>query len=132
MEASSPGSEVGATDFYQIVRKLSPHDEEEKALKAEVLRISLEVAQIRASALTKESSSIPLPFLIVLIFWLAILFIGFGLFAPPNITVLTALTVCAFSVAAAIFMVVSMDAAFVGFMRISAEPLRSAIAVIGK
>jgi len=132
MEASSSGSEVGAADFYQIVRKLSPHDEDEKALKAEVLRISLEVAQIRASALTKEGSSIPLPFLIVLIFWLAILFIGFGLFAPPNITVLTALSVCAFSVAAAIFMVVSMDAAFVGFMRISAEPLRSAIAVIGK
>jgi hypothetical protein len=81
-EASSSGSKVGAADFYQIVRKLSPHDEGQNALKAEVLRISLEVAQIRASALTQEGSSIPLPFLIVLIFWLAILFIGFGLFAP--------------------------------------------------
>jgi Protein of unknown function (DUF4239) len=129
---SSSGSKVGAADFYQIVRKLSPRDDEQKALKAEVLRISLEVAQIRASALTQEGSSIPMPFLIVLIFWLAILFIGFGLFAPPNVTVLAALCVCAFSVAAAIFMVVEMDEAFVGVMRISSEPLRNALALIGK
>jgi nitric oxide reductase large subunit len=71
-----------------------------------------------------------MPFLIVLIFWLAILFIGFGFFAPPNVTVVAALCVCAFSVAAAIFMVVEMDEAFVGVMRISSEPLRNALALI--
>jgi hypothetical protein len=44
--------------------------------------------------------------------------------------VLAALSVCAFSVAAAIFMVVAMDEAFVGVMRISSEPLRNALAVV--
>jgi hypothetical protein len=129
---SSSELKVGTQDFYQIVRKLSPRDDAQRTLKSEVLRISLEVAQIRASALTQEDSSIPMPFLVVLIFWLTILFIGFGLFAPPNFTVAAALCVCAFSVAAAIFMVVEMDEAFVGVMRISGEPLRNAIAVIGK
>jgi hypothetical protein len=130
--SSSSELKVGAADFYQIVRKLSPHNDEQRALKTEVLRISLEVAQIRAVALTQQGRSIPMPFLIVLTFWLTILFIGFGLFAPPNLTVLAALCVCAFSVSAAIFMVIEMDEAFVGIMRISNEPLRNAIAVIGK
>jgi hypothetical protein len=131
-ETSSSELKVGAADFYQIVRKLSPRDDEQRALKAELLRISLEVAEIRASALTQAATSIPAPFLIVLIFWLAVLFIGFGLFAPANLTVLAALSVYALSVAAAIFMVVAMDEAFVGVMRISSEPLRNALAVIGK
>jgi hypothetical protein len=46
--------------------------------------------------------------------------------------VLAALSVCALSVAAAIFMVVTMDEAFVGVMRISSELLRNALAVIGQ
>ena len=123
---------ASATDFYQIVRKLSPHSDEQKALKAEVVRISLEVAQIRAAALTQQNSSIPVPFLVVLIFWLAILFIGFGLFAPPNLTVVAALFVCAVSVSAAIFMVIEMDEAFTGIMRVSGEPLSNALSVIDK
>jgi hypothetical protein len=123
---------AGAADFYQIVRKLSPRDDEQRALKAEVLRISIEVAQVRATALAQQGSSIPVPFLVVLIFWLAILFIGFGLFAPSNPTVLTALCVCAFSIAAAVFMVIEMDEAFTGIMRISSEPLSTALGVIGQ
>jgi hypothetical protein len=129
---SSSELKTGAADFYQIVRKLSPGDDEQRALKGEVLRISLEVAQIRAAALAQETSSIPVPFLIVLTFWLAILFMGFGLFAPPNLTVLAALFVCAFSVSAAIFMIIEMDEAFTGIMRISNEPLRNALAAIGR
>jgi hypothetical protein len=131
-QSSSSELKASALDFYQIVRKLSPDNDEQRTLKAEVLRISLQVAQIRASALAQEATSIPIPFLIVLIFWLALLFMGFGLFAPPNLTVLAALCACAFAVAAAIFMIVEMDEAFIGVMRISSEPLRNALAVISK
>jgi Protein of unknown function (DUF4239) len=123
---------ANATDFYQTVRKLTPRGDEQAALKAEVLRISLEVARIRATALTRDASSIPRLFLVVLVFWLVILFIGFGLFAPPNFTVLAALCICAFSVAAALFLVIDMDEAFSGIMRISNEPLRNALMVICK
>jgi hypothetical protein len=131
-KTSASGVKTDAADFYQTVRRLSPRGDEQKALKAEVLRISLEVAQIRAAALAQESSSIPVPFLIVLTFWLVILFIGFGLFAPLNPTVLAVLFFCAFSVSAAIFMVIEMDEAFTGVMQISDEPLRNAMAIIGR
>ena len=131
-KASSSEVKIGAADFYQTVRRLSPRGDEQKALKAEVLWISIEVAQVRADALAQESTSIPVPLLMVLTVWLVILFIGFGLFAPPNLTVLTALLLCAFSVSAAIFMVIEMDEAFIGVMQISDEPVRNAIAIIGK
>jgi hypothetical protein len=123
---------AGAADFYQLVRRLSPRGDEQKALKAEVLRISIEVAQIRATALAQQGTSIPTPFLVVLSLWLSILFAGFGLFAPPNSTVLAALCVCAFTVSAAVFMIIEMDEAFSGVMRISRDPLRNAITVIGR
>jgi hypothetical protein len=129
---SSPDLKTGGEDFYLIVRKLVPATDEQKALKAEVLRISLEVAQVRATALAQRGSSIPMAFLVVLIFWLAILFAGFGLFAPPNATVVVSLCVCAVTVSAAVFTVVGMDEAFIGVMGISAEPLHNAMAVIGK
>jgi hypothetical protein len=38
-----PSSEAELSDFYQMVRRLSPRDDGQRALKAEVLRISLEL-----------------------------------------------------------------------------------------
>lgn len=118
-------------DFYKMVRRLSPRDDVQRSLKAEVLRISLEAGQIQASALARESSAVPMPFLVVLVFWLAILFTGFGLFAPRNPTVIAALCVCALVVSTALFLILDMDQPLTGFMELSSEPLRNAIAVIG-
>ena len=122
----------GAEDFYKMVRKLSPRDDAQRSLKAEALRISLEAAKIQASALASEGSSIPMPFLVVLVLWLTILFAGFGLFAPRNLTVIAALCLCAMIVSTAIFLILDMDQPLTGFMELSGEPLRNAIAVIGR
>lgn len=123
---------VGAVDFYQMVQSLSPRSEDQKSLKQEALRQSFDVAQIRALALAKESSSIPVPFLVVLVFWLTILFAGFGLFATPNLTAIATLCVCALSASAALLLILAMDQPLTGLMQISIEPLRNAMAVIGK
>jgi hypothetical protein len=122
---------VGAVDFYQMVQRLSPTSEEQKSLKTEALRISIDVAQIRALALARESSSIPEPFLVVLVFWLAVLFAGFGLFAPRNLTGVTTLCICALSASAALYLILDMDEPLTGLMRVSIEPLRNALAAIG-
>lgn len=42
-------------------------------------------------------TSVPVPFLAVLIFWLTITFASFGLFAPRNATVIAVLFVCTLS-----------------------------------
>jgi hypothetical protein len=68
----------------------------------------------------------------VLVFWLTMIFVSLGLFAPRNATVIAALCVCALSVAGAIFLILEMDSPFEGLMTISPEPLRSAYSGINQ
>ena len=114
-----------------MVRRLSPREDSQRALKTEVLRLSLEIGQIRASALARQSSSIPIPFLVVLVFWLTALFAGFGLFASRNLVAVMALCVCALTVSTAVFLILDMDQPLSGFMKLSDEPLRNAMVIIG-
>ena len=78
----------------------------------------------------QNRGSIPTPFLVVLVFWVAVIFASLGLFAPRNGTVYTIIFVCALSVAAAIFLILEMDQPFEGLLQISSEPLRNALAEI--
>ena len=74
----------------------------------------------------------PRPFLIVLVFWLTVLFVGFGLFARRNQTVVAALCLGAISVAGAIFLILEMNRPYNGLMQISIEPVRNALTLISK
>jgi hypothetical protein len=65
--------------------------------------------------------------LIVLVAWLAIIFMSVGLFAPPNATVIVALMLSALSVAGAIFLIPEFDMPFDGVIQISSTPMRNAL-----
>ena len=52
----------------------------------------------------QQVSALPAPFLGVLVFWLAMLFLGFGLMTRLNPTVVCALLIGALSVAGALFL----------------------------
>jgi hypothetical protein len=71
-------------------------------------------------------------FVAVLMFWLAAMFAGFGLFAPRNRTTMTALVIGALSVATAIFLIEEMNDPLGGVIAISSVPMRNALAIIGK
>jgi hypothetical protein len=60
------------------------------------------------------------------------LFLSFGLFAPPNAIAITALLVAAISVAGALFLIQALDHPFSGLIQISSAPLRSALAALGQ
>ncbi len=66
-------------------------------------------------------------------FWLTLIFMGFGLFSPPrNATVVAALFLCALSVSGAIFIILEMDDPLTGVVRISDVPMRKALALLGE
>ena len=67
------------------------------------------------------------PFLVVLVFWLTALFVGFGLFTRFNLTVCAALLVGALSVAGAVFLILEMNQPYRGIMQISSAPVRNAL-----
>jgi len=63
---------------------------------------------------------------VVLLFWLTVLFVGFGLFPNKSATVITVLFLGAISVARAIFLIVELNRPCGGVMQISIVPIRNA------
>jgi hypothetical protein len=117
--------------FYDKVAGLAPQNDAQRALKARALDITTGLAQTRLRLFTQKDGSIPVPFLVVLVFWLMILMGGCGLLAPRNATVVTVLIVCALSVSCALFLILELDRPFEGVMRIPSAPLREALARLG-
>ena len=64
----------------------------------------------------------------ILIVWLFVLFVSFGLFAPRNALVVIALLVGALSIAGAVVLIVDMDSPFEGMIVVSADPMQEALA----
>ena len=135
--ASSPGVPTYAAradmeDFYTKVAGLEPRNDLQRGLKDRALAAFAELGQTRLRMITRGGASIPTPFLAVLVFWLVILFIGYGLLAPRNATVAVALAVCALSVSGALFLILELDHPLGGIMRIPTDSLRDAIALLGR
>jgi hypothetical protein len=70
--------------------------------------------------------------LVVLIFWLTIIFISFGLYVPRNATVVVSLLVSAISVSGAIFLILEMYSPYEGLIHVSTAPLRAALTHLGQ
>ncbi len=116
-----------ANAVYVAIHRLSPKNAEQQALKDQASSLISDLARTRLLMLEQRGSSVSSPLLIVVVFWLTINFVSFGLFAHPNATVRTTLFVCALSVAGAIFLILEMDRPFEGMIRISDAPLSEAL-----
>jgi hypothetical protein len=77
--------------------------------------------------LESEQASVPMTLLLVVTAWLIIIFISFGIFAPPNATVIATLIICAMAVSGAIFIIMEMYSPFSGVLRISSAAVRDAL-----
>ena len=119
---------AAAEGIADRVRGLTPRDDSQRALQSHAQALTESVLRTRWLVYASGGSSIPLPFLVVLLFWLTITFASFGLFAPRNATVITVLFVCALSVGGAVFLIAEMDGPFDGVLKVSEEPLRYTIA----
>jgi hypothetical protein len=118
--------------LFDKIQKLSPEDDSQRALKSEALSLTRDVARIRWLQYEEVNRSIPGPVLVVLISWLTTLFIGFGLLARPNGTVITSLSISALSVSSAIFLILELFSPYTGVIKVSSVPFRAALMQLGK
>ena len=118
--------------FYTSLNKLEPTNDKQRAIKAGAMDLAMSIGRTRWLLHAQNASAISTPLLVIVVFWLTILFIGFGVYVEPNATVRIALFVCAFSVAAAIFLILEMDRPFRGLIQIPDAPLRDVVSRIGK
>lgn len=121
-----------AESFFDKIQELKPRNDVQRSLQSEAINLSIGIGQARLLLFEQGGRSIPMPFLVLLIFWVTVIFLSFGLFAPHNATVVVTLFLCAISVSGAIFLIMELDRPFGGLIQISSAPLRSAVASIDK
>jgi hypothetical protein len=118
--------------LYDKIQGLSPKDDVQRSIQAQALSILVGLGQTRWLIAEQRISSVSTPLLLVLIFWLIIIFVSFGLFAPRNATVIVSLLVSALSVSGAIFLILEMYSPYAGLIRVSSAPLRAALTHLGQ
>jgi hypothetical protein len=123
LQADAGASEVIRQKLWQ----LQPSTDAQRWLHARALDLTAQIEQARWLLVEADESSIPQPFLVVLVFWLSAIFAALGLFAPRNATVYAVLFVCALSVSTAILMILEMDQPFEGIVQVPNAPLVSAV-----
>ncbi|HKN02169.1 MAG TPA: hypothetical protein VJX23_16770 [Candidatus Binataceae bacterium] len=128
LEPAASGSEA----LYDAIQDLSPKDEAQRTIQSQALSIGVDIGHTRWLLFEQSGSSISTPFLVVLVFWLTVIFISFGLFAPRNATVVATFLVCALSISGAIFLILELDRPFAGLIQLSSAPLRVALAHLGR
>jgi hypothetical protein len=128
LEPASAGGEL----FFDKIQQLAPKDDAHRSLQGQALSIATTVGQTRWLMYEQSTSTVPPTLLVVLVLWLMIIFISFGLFSPRNATVLASLFVSAGSVSCAILLILEMYRPFGGLIQVSSGPLRAVLAHLGQ
>ena len=118
------GGNVSAVESmeHELLR-LSPATETQKWLLSQALQDTTSIGHVRWLLINQETSAkLPTPFLIILVSWSTAIFVSFGLFARPNVTVLSHCSSSALAVSGAIFLIIEFDDPFVGLIQISSAP----------
>jgi len=126
-----PGSD-GSDALYDKIQGLSPGNDSQRRLQAEALDITTQIGHARWLMFEQKTTPLPTPLLAMLVFWLTILFISFGMFVRPNVVVVTSLFVSALALAGAILLIVDMYQPYSGLIQVSDAPLRAALEQLGQ
>lgn len=121
-------SNIDSEAIYRKVHLLSPKNDLQRSLRDEALAALTSLSEPRLQLFAQPDSAIPRPFVAVVISWLVVIFLSYGLLAPPNTTMLAVLFICAVSASAALFLILEMSEPFTGLMAIPTEPLSNALA----
>ena len=131
-QVDAPETTPSVEGIEARIRALSPQNDAQRWLQSRALTISGDLAGTRWLVFAQAGNSIPMPFLVVLVLWLTVLFGSFGLLAPRNATVIAALALCALSVAGSIFLILEMSRPLAGLIKVSSAPLRYAVSHLGQ
>src|SRR6478752_8389182 len=116
-----------ADRFYNAVEGLTPANDEQASLKSRIVQATTEIGRTRILVFTQSDNAIPVPFFIVLVFWLVVIFASFSVFADPSPIVIASILVFALSVSSALFLIVDLSQPFDGLMQISNHHLHTVL-----
>ena len=118
-------------NFFGGVVALTPKSELQRLAQNRALELLEKIGETHEILIQQSQAQLSRPVLFALLFWVTALFMGFGLLARFNATVIAALFVGALSIAGAVFLIVEMSQPYGGWLQISSSPLRAALAQMG-
>ncbi len=118
--------------IWDKIQELAPKNENQRSLQTQALGLAIQLGQVRWLMFEQKSSALPRPLLAILVAWLTLLFISFGLFSRANLTVVISLFASSLAVCSAIFLILEMFQPYVGLIQVSDAPLRAALAQLGQ
>jgi hypothetical protein len=121
---------AASMETWRLVQSLPTQTEKQRALSSQITEAAKSLTQLRLLLFAQSGGSIPAPFLVVLVFWLAIIFASFSLFGPMNTTVLAFTFLFAVSAAGAIFLIFELDNPFTGMLQISRTAMLDALGAL--
>jgi protein-S-isoprenylcysteine O-methyltransferase Ste14 len=110
-------------DLDAMVRGWAPQNEDQRTIRSSVTDRLQGLLASRWTISQEAMTTIPGVFVLVLIIWLTLIFISFGLFAPSNTVVVGALLLCSLSIAGALFIIMEMSGPFDGLVVVQPKPL---------
>ena len=111
---------------------LTPKNDAQAALKMQTASMLLAFRKAQwLMFLKSEQNVVPLPLLVIVVSWLAVIFASFGLFASPNSTVVVVFALGAIAVSSAILIILEMYKPFGGLLRIPPTPILNALSQLG-
>jgi hypothetical protein len=124
---SNPATYEKLQRLEDMLLTLKPANPRDQWWLAQAMALSAKIGDTRWMIAQQIGQGTPKAFVALLVFWLALLFASFGLFAPPNLTSAVTLTLCALAVAGAVAMFLELEQGLGGIVRISPEPMRQAV-----
>lgn len=106
-----------------MVRHWTPANDDQRMIRASAIERLQTLVASRWTVNEEAVTNIPMVFVVVLVVWLTLIFVSFGLFAQPNLVTIGALVLCALSIAGALFIIIEMSGPFDGLVRVSPKPL---------
>lgn len=122
----------GAELVRDKLRELKPENDGQRQILAQAQQVVSDLNHIHWLLIEQGQNQLPLPLLLILVFWLALLFVSFGLFSPRHVTAITVLLIGACAVSAAIFLVLELNRPFEGLVKVSIGPLWTALQHLGQ
>ncbi|MCW5734577.1 MAG: hypothetical protein KIS73_10645 [Enhydrobacter sp.] len=120
------------TGFLNKIQSLSPTTDAQRNIQGRIVQVGETLVQTRLLMFEQLGDEVSLPVLTVLVGWICMLFLGFGLFTRLHLTVAIAVISGAASVSGAIFLILELSEPFGGLLRLSDAPLQHVLTQLGR
>ncbi|RWB19113.1 MAG: DUF4239 domain-containing protein [Mesorhizobium sp.] len=121
-------SELLLNQVGDILAGLTPADPRQTAAQQAATQQLQKLIEQRWILAEQSEGAIPAPLIALLVAWLTLIFASFGFRAPRNATIVGTFVISGALAAAAVYLIIDMDAPFSGPIQVSPAPLQRALA----